>query len=462
MRDYFEILRINEDADDTMIEKAYREMIAQYPSDKYPSENSDIECAYRALTKRSMRDACLDFHRMQFYSKQVYKLAEQELAEGNYNSIIKLLDKAVKIETHNDHLYHMLGIACLGAEKYTKAIKSFEKILCKYPSDMDLLLHYSQACIAGKSFKKAIISASEGYKKENDNVLFALYLVNAYIQTGKYEEAEDILRECMENAAYQKSKYGICTRLAFVLSLEQKFDESLSYMEMLLTIEPDKEDLADSCEMLLNSMEYYLENDLYAEANRCMAVIINVLPDREDIIEAKKSIERILKLEPVFCRFEEDKAVPEGLLGLVINELFPETSTGMTQEQREAFTVMNEYQILLDFSGYLMSLRYIKTKYPEMYELKKEFFDGLQDSKKRKILKVKYQTLVCKYQDIFEEMMEEWEEEEEEYNSRQNDDDEYGNKSMNRSSGTGRKKEKPAASELSNVRPFVRREDRNK
>lgn len=447
MRDYFEILQINEDADDLTIEKAYREMLVKYPADQYPSENGDIESAYRVLTKHSMRDACLNFHHMLFNSKQVYKLAEHALAEGNYSSIIKLLDKTIKTETNNDHLYYILGIACLGAERYTKAVKSFEQILQKYPNDMDLLLHYTQACIASKSYRKAIISASKGYNHENENVLFALYLVNAYIQTGKYEEAEHILSECMGNAAYQKSKYGICTRLAFVLSLEQKFDESLSYMEMLLTFEADEDEIAESCEMLQNSMEYYLENDLYAEANRCMAVIIKLLPNREDIVEAKKSVERILRLEPVFCRFEEDKVIPEGLLGLVINELFPEASTGMTEEQREAYTVMNEYQILLDFSMYLMPLRYIKTKYPEMYELKKEFFDGLQNSKKRKILKTRYQTLVCKYQDIFEEMLDEWEEED------YDDEEEEG------ASGT-KNVEKKQTKEISNVRPFVRREDR--
>jgi len=455
MKDYFEILQISDDADDSTIDKAYKELLIKYPADKYPVENSNFEAAYRTLMKHSMRDTCLDFHHMQFTSKQVYKLAEQALAEGNYNSIIKLLDKTIKTEKYNDHLYHILGIACLGAEKYTKAVKAFDQVLLKYPNDIDLLLHHTQACIASKNYKKAIISAKKGFYHGNDNILFALYLVNAYIQTGKYEEAEEILKESIDNISFQKNKYGICTRLAFVLSLEHKFDESLKYMEMLLKLDAEKDDMADSCEMLISSMEYYLENELYAEANRCMGVIIKLLPDRKDIIETKKYVERILELEPVLCRFEEDETIPEGLIGLVINELFPEASTGMTEEQKEAYTVMNEYQILLDFSTYLMPLRYMKTKYPEMYEFKKVFFDEIQDSKKRKILKTRYQTLIYKYQDIFEEMMDEWEEDEED-DDYENEEVGHVDKSKNGVSSTAKNGRVPAK-ELSNVRPFIRR-----
>lgn len=456
MKDYFEILQVNEGDDISTIEKAYKDMLIKYPEDRYPVENSQIAKAYRMLTSSLTIDACLNFHRMEFTSKQVYKLAEQALEEGRYNGAIKILEKTIKIENYNDHLYHLLGTACLKAEKYTKAVKAFEQILRKYSNDLEILLRYTEACIASNNYKKAIISAKKGYEHEKDSILFTLFLVKGYVHTGKYGEAEKILKEALDNPAFRKRKHDICARLAFVLSLERKYNESLEFMEKLLTIDAEDDEKIESGEMLLNTLDYYLEYQMYAEANRCMGVIIRLLPDRDDIIDAKKNIEKILKLEPEFCSFEEDDSVPEGLVGLVVNELFPEASTGMTEKQRKAYTVMNEYYILHDYNAYLMPLRYIKTKYPNIYNLKKEFFDELQDSKRRKILKTKYQTLIYQYQDTFEEMMDEWDEEsdDEEF-----DDEEFDDKEEDGVSDfIGSRAE--TVKEISNVRPFIRREDK--
>ena len=445
------LLNINEDADISIIEKTYQDSLKKYPADLYPAENSDIVKAYLMLTNPKTIDACLDFHRMQYTSKQAYKLAEQALEEGRYDGAIKILNKTIKLEKYNDHLYHLLGIACMGIEKYAKAVKAFDQIIKKYPNDMDLLLHHTEACIAGEYYKKVIISAKRGYECEKDNILFAIYLVKGYVQTDMYGEAEAVLKEAVNNPAFHERRHGICTRLAFVLSLERKFNESLKCMEKLLTLDADDKEKIDSGEMLLNTLDYYLENDMYGDANRCMEVIIQLLPDRKDILDAKQNIERILKLEPEFCRLEKDKAVPEELVGLVINEIFPEASTGMTERQRKAYAVINEYQIMYDYTRYLMPLRYIKTKYPNIYDLKKDFFDELQDSKRRKILKTRYQALIYQYQDTFEEMMDEWDKE--------YDDEEYEGTEQDDASSSAENRKEPAK-ELSNVRPFVRREDR--
>ena len=460
MKDYFEILQINDDADNSTIKKAYQDMLIKFPADRYPKENSDIVKAYQVLQDHSMADACLNFHRMQSTSKQVYKLAEQEMEEGCYDGTIKILDKTIKAEEFNDHLYYLLGIACLGAEKYTKAVKAFDKIISKYPYDHNLLLHYTEACIANENYKKAVISAKKGYERDKDNTLFALYLVKAYIQTGKNKEAETDLKEAMNNPAFKVKRHIICARLAFVLSLERKFNESLEYMEKLLTFDAGNDEKIESGEMLLNTLDYYLEYQMYKEANSCMGVIIRLLPDREDIVNAKKRITKILDLEKEFCSFEEDDSVPEGLLGIIINELFPEASTDLTERQREAYAVMNEYQILHDYNMYLMPLRYIKTKYPGLYELKKNFFEELEDLKKRKILKAKYQTLIYQYQDTFEEMMDAWEEEEDFEDDK--NEDKKGKGDVSRKGDTSQLivNQKEPVKELSNIRPFIRREDR--
>lgn len=304
-------------------------------------------------------------------------------------------------------------------------------------------------------------------------------------------EIEKVLKESFKNPAFLKSKYQICVQLAYVLSLEGKFDESLKYMEMLLKLDASECEKIDSGEILLSSIDFFLENELYEEANRCMGIIIRVLPDREDIAEIKKHLEKMLKLEPEFIRFEDDEAIPDGLVGLIVNRMCPEALIGITKEQKEAYDIINEYQILNDYSIYLMPLRYMKNKYPDIYSLKENFFDELQDSKKRKILKTKYQTLIYKYQAIFDEMMDklddelydEYDEEERSgyeafYGNRKDSGDAGHSKTAGHSKAAGNSKagsnnktgkNNKAGSNndsyderMSNVRPFIRKEDRIK
>ncbi len=461
MRDYFEVLQIDENANASEIEKAYQEMLMKYPAEQYPAENNQIEKAYQLLMNPSLFDACRDFHCMNHASKQVYKLAEQSMEDGFYSEAIKILDKAIRTENHNTHLYYLLGIACLRTEKYTKAIKAFELLLNRYPYDTDLLLYLTEACIANENYKKAVTFAKTGYERNKDHVMFALFLAKGYLHTGKLAEAEGILKEAYQNPAFEEKKHRICARLVFILSLEKKFSESIQYMEMLPDIQTDNEEKLDSGDMLFNALDFYLENQMYLEANKCMSVIMKLLPDREDIVEAKKKIEMILELEPEFCRFEEDDTIPDGLVALIVNELFPETSEGMTERQREAYTVMNEYQLLHDYTEYLMPIRYMKNKYPNLYRLKEEFLNDMQNSKKRRILTTRYQALVYKYQDTFEELMEQWDEDYGDEYADEYDGEEPENlpDTKEKRSAELSGKKHGVTEEMSNIRPFIRKED---
>ena len=448
MKDYFEILQISDDADDAEIEAAYNNMLCKYPADQYPDKNKDVIKAYRMLTNPSIKQSCLDFHNMDFVSKQVYILAEQAINEGNFNGAIKIINKTIKMEKHSDHLYYLLGIAYFKLEKYIKAAKAFERVLHRYPNDVDILALSATAYIENENYKKALIPAEKGYTLDKDNISLIYSLAEGYVHTGKYGNAVDVLKKAMDNSAFHESRYNICVRISYALFLDRKFEESHEYMERLITFETTDEEKIASGELLLSVLDYYLDSQMYSDANRFMGVIIRILPDREDIVEYKRNIEKILKLEPEFSRFEEDDSVPDGLVGLVAAELFPGDETGMTEEQKKAYTFMNEYHILLDCTPFLMPLRYIKREYPGLYELKKDFFDALQDTKKRKIMKTKYQTQLHQYQDVFEELMEEWEEEIDEETDEEEDIIDSGYESNEHDE------------EISNVRPFIRSVDK--
>ena len=72
MKDYFEVLDIDEQSGQHEIKKAYMRLLNQYPAELYPDRNREIEEAYEALTNPVIRCSCYAFHRMSRASMKAY------------------------------------------------------------------------------------------------------------------------------------------------------------------------------------------------------------------------------------------------------------------------------------------------------------------------------------------------------------------------------------------------------
>lgn len=458
MKDCFEVLNIDEYADESTIKTAVEKMMLKYPPDKYPEQCSDVIAAGKMLLNPLTRDACLSFHHMNDESKQAYKMAELELDSGKPASAIRILEKAIKTEDCTDHLYYLLADACVKGGRYLKAINAYEQIIPKYPYDANMLLNYTETCIIGNRFQKALESAQKGYMNDRDNILFMFYYVKALIHFEKYETAEKVLGDAIDNPSFSQHKHEIYAKLAFVLFSEKKIDKALQYIEILPSLEAEENEKIESVDIILNMLDCFLDSQMYEEANRCMCVILQLMPERDDIAEAKRDLEKMLKLEPEFSALEKDEPIPECLLALIANELFPSYTSDMTEYQRKAYSVMNEYQIISDYSSFLLPIRYIKTNYPEIYSLKGDFFDQIQNSKKRKILSAKYKTLIYQYQDAFDGILDEWSDEDfQDYEDA--DDEDFQNYEYDEEPDVYENETERKVKYEDNVRPFIRRED---
>ena len=428
MKDYFNILKVDEDTSKQTMEKIYKEMLRKYPAEQYPEKNKDIQEAYMMLSDESTKAACIDFNRMEPSSKVVYADAQQSIMNGRCGEAVKALEKAIKMEQHKTHLYYLLGVAYMSCEKPRKAVTAFEQVIESYPNDLYLNLSYSKACFDAKQYKKAVECAKRAYSLDSNNFLSVFCLVEGYLNTHKYHEAIYILTEAFNNMELQERHYNICSKLSYVNFLLGKYDESIRLMKMLLKISANNDEVVESGMLFFESLEFYLEHQMFAEANSCAEVILELMPDRGDILDIKNGLETILLLEPEYTRFEEDDFIPDGLKGLIANEIFPEESVKMTQEQKQAYKVLNEYQILNDYSQYPIALRYMKNNYPNLYELRSDFLDAIQDTKERKKLTNKNKAMFYQYHNIIEDMVEQWGDEfdeDEDYEDEDYEDDDY-------------------------------------
>jgi len=152
------------------------------------------------------------------------------------------------------------------------------------------------------------------------------------------------------------------------------------------------------------------------QARKCIDTILELTPYKEDVEEFKRSIDALLKIEPEIDSFEGDKYIPDFLKIYVANGVFSNWPESLSEEKQKAYSVLLDYQILNENNDILMALRYMKNKYPQLYQLKADFFDALQNSRERKKLTNRNKALFYQYHELIRELMDEFDDEDNEDN----------------------------------------------
>lgn len=421
MKDYFEVLDIGEDTSEQAINTAYRQMLMKYPADRYPEKNNEIEAAYRMLCDPAARKSCIEFHRMEQSSKEAYKLASAALIEGRYAEAAEILETAVKNEKYTIHLNYLLGIIYLNLKKPYKAFKALQPVSDAYPGDVDLNTFYIKACLDSHKYKKAVKKAEECLARGSDNFMLIHLLTEGYLQLGQYEYAIALLKNSFNNPALEDNWHNICAKLTYIYFLDENIDDSFWWMDKLTGLPASDEDKEDSVELIIEMLDRFIDMHMLQQARKCIDTILELTPYKEDVEEFKRSIDALLKIEPEIDSFEGDKYIPDFLKIYVANGVFSNWPESLSEEKQKAYSVLLDYQILNENNDILMALRYMKNKYPQLYQLKADFFDALQDSRERKKLTNRNKALFYQYHELIRELMDEFDDEDDEDNE-DNDD----------------------------------------
>lgn len=409
MKDYFEVLEVTEEAGRKAIADAYRRMKSKYPAGLYPEKSKDIEEAYRMLSDPALRRACIEFHRMTEDSKQAYETANELLDEGDFVQTAKILEKALKNEKFDTHLKFLLGIAYLNMDKPFKAAKMLEPVRDMFPQDAELNNMVIKARIDAGHYKKAIELAEECYSTDKDNYVLVSLLADGYKCSGRYGKAAEILLESFNNPAFSDKLHSICTDVSYILFLDKKYDSCLEWIEKLVDLPADEHEYNNSVNMAIGILYYFVGSCMLPEAHRCAEIISKLVPDWQDAAEISRKIESMIMIEPEIKGFRDDEFIPKILKVYATSDVCNIEAGELLQEQEKAYSVLLEYQILGRYSDFLMALRYMKTKYPRIYEIKADFYDALQDARERKKLISSNKAMFFEYRYEISELMDKFE-----------------------------------------------------
>ena len=191
----------------------------------------------------------------------------------NYEKGLELL-KTIEFEEGDSFLWNWrAGYSYFFLEDYTNAEKCFLKAYELDPSDdatCDFLkaTYTSLSKLEGRNgnSEKAIEYALEAKKyvyDEEGRIEADSFLASRYDRYGKYEEAEEILRNLL--AIINKEDDWILSELGYCLSAQGKYEEAIEKFEYALSLKDEEKDLAfiynqlGWCYRLLGDYEKALE-----------------------------------------------------------------------------------------------------------------------------------------------------------------------------------------------------------
>ena len=142
MKNYYEILNINKDANQEEIKSGYKKMLRKYPPEKEQEKYKEIREAYDTLKdEKSRKNYDAYFH----HEKDIKTLEDnytEYMEAKNYNEAEKVLKKILIISPEIAHIKDKLGEVYVLKKEYDNSIKIYEKLIKEYPDNVDEAIRF--------------------------------------------------------------------------------------------------------------------------------------------------------------------------------------------------------------------------------------------------------------------------------------------------------------------------------
>ena len=182
--------------------------------------------------------------------------------------------------------------------------------------------------------------------------------------------------------------------------------EVKKYLKELTLLAVHKEELRDNVGWnLIHIAKAILQQGMMEEASWMISMATKLIPGDSSIVKLKQEVEGFQKLKEQYYKLDNDSKVEENIVTLIASEIIPAEVRGMDERESEAFKFVGEQLILENIEYYKASIKRLKTRYPDLYKTKEEFFDAAMDRKKCKELLKMHTAQKRKYKWAFDEML---------------------------------------------------------
>ena len=198
MKNYYEILNVNKDANQEEIKSGYKKMLRKYPPEKEQEKYKEIREAYDTLKdEKSRKNYDAYFH----HEKDIKTLEDKytEYMEAkNYNEAEKVLKKILIISPEIAHIKDKLGEVYVLKKEYEKSIEIYKKLIKEYPHNVDYLIKLGGNYQKIEKYEISRMYFLTAYALDTSSSEAISGVVHSYIKENKISEAIDFLNENIE------------------------------------------------------------------------------------------------------------------------------------------------------------------------------------------------------------------------------------------------------------------------
>lgn len=405
MKDYYEILGIDSYASISEIKKAYFKMVRKYPPDRYEKEFMDVREAYETLSNEKTRKEYDSIDKLSPIMKENYNYVRRQINEGDIRGAIRNLEKMMKMTPDSLVIKSLLGEAYQKNENNGKALKIFAELCEADPQNAAFAGNLAFSYLKRGWNKKAVNAYTNALKLDKDNISLWIGLADAHIISRDYNSAKYVFENALEKAEDIQNNITIYLKIIMMNIDFNMFNTMDEYAEKLKTIALENEEIRDNVAWTFSHISEYLVNiDKSQFAAKLIEKAAEILPSNKEIVKRKYDIENYYKYGKSLNNLSMDRKVHEEICALIGIEILPRSVIGIQEDDDSALEYLryhNENEIVTNYKRYRKSIMWLQKEYPELYEIKAQFFKKVADITLHKKLKLEYSEKIGQYMKLF-------------------------------------------------------------
>ena len=292
MKNYYEILNVNKDANQEEIRSGYKKMLRKYPPEKEQEKYKEIREAYDTLKdEKSRKNYDAYFH----HEKDIKTLEDKytEYMEAkNYNEAEKVLKKILIISPEIAHINDKLGEVYVLKKEYDNSIKIYEKLIKEYPDNVDYLIKLGKNYSEKEESLKAIKYYMEAYNLDNSNPIVINEITYSYIGNNQIDKAIKFLNEDIEkDNKLDFEDFFALSKLLECYIIKNDMPNLKNTLEKIKKIAPEDEESKEFISWKLGKFAAELyDMSIYEYSKEILKICLKLTPDINLIQELYKQV----------------------------------------------------------------------------------------------------------------------------------------------------------------------------
>ena len=292
MKNYYEILNVNKDANQEEIRSGYKKMLRKYPPEKEQEKYKEIREAYDTLKdEKSRKNYDAYFH----HEKDIKTLEDKytEYMEAkNYNEAEKILKKILIISPEIAHIKDKLGEVYVLKNEYDKSIKIYEKLIKEYPDNIDYLIKLGKNYSEKEESLKAIKYYMEAYNLDNSNPIVINEITYSYVGNNQIDKAIKFLNEDIEkDNKLDFEDFFALSKLLECYIIKNDMPNLKNTLEKIKKIAPEDEESKEFISWKLGKFAAELyDMSIYEYSKEILKICLKLTPDINLIQELYKQV----------------------------------------------------------------------------------------------------------------------------------------------------------------------------